>query len=249
MYFGPTDPIRAFLNFDTRARDAEAKKIKLEDHEYRRLNIEDRAPCPGLNALANQGFLPRDGKNITLPRLEAALMEALHMTGTVAHTLALQLRPVLRKDGTFDLIDARTHNVVEHDRSMTRLDFRHGDNYTMQPDMLERMLDDARGGDLSLRTLARSYIRRQAEHEKSGGRPHGLRMWFVSLLITVGFVNAEATGHPSQNTTRVFYTEERLEEHILANTSPRSLHGLLWKALVLFFYVCVFKLAARFGGK
>ena len=55
------------------------------------------------------------------------------MTGTVAHTLALQLKPVLRKDGTFDLIDARTHNVVEHDRSMTRLDFRHGDNYTMQP--------------------------------------------------------------------------------------------------------------------
>ena len=76
---------------------------------------------------------PRDGKNITLPRLEAALMTALHMTSTVAGALANSIKPVLREDGTFDLVDARMHNVVEHDRSFTRLDFRHGDNYTMQP--------------------------------------------------------------------------------------------------------------------
>jgi len=55
------------------------------------------------------------------------------MSGTVAHALANTLRPVTRKDGTFDLVDVRTHNVVEHDRSLTRLDFRQGDNYTFQP--------------------------------------------------------------------------------------------------------------------
>lgn len=59
-------------------------------------------------------------------------MEALHMTGTVAHALANSIKPLVRKDGTFDLVDTRKHNLVEHDRSMTRLDFRHGDNYTLQ---------------------------------------------------------------------------------------------------------------------
>ncbi|KAF7362906.1 Cloroperoxidase [Mycena venus] len=28
-----------------------------------------RAPCPGLNTLANHGYLPRDGRNITVPMI------------------------------------------------------------------------------------------------------------------------------------------------------------------------------------
>ncbi len=60
-------------------------------------------------------------------------MVALHMSGTVAHALADTLKPVLRADGTWDLADARKHDVVEHDRSLTRLDFRQGDNYSLQP--------------------------------------------------------------------------------------------------------------------
>lgn len=60
-------------------------------------------------------------------------MTALHMSDTVAHALANTLKPVLHQDGTFDLADSRKHNVVEHDRSLTRLDFRQGDNYSLQP--------------------------------------------------------------------------------------------------------------------
>jgi len=60
-------------------------------------------------------------------------MVALHMTSTVAGALANAIKPLVRDDGTFDLVDTRMHNLVEHDRSFTRLDFRHGDNYTMQP--------------------------------------------------------------------------------------------------------------------
>ncbi|CAG9948791.1 unnamed protein product [Clonostachys rosea f. rosea IK726] len=137
MYLTLTETIKAIFSFRTKERDEEARNIREEeDHLYIYLNIADRALCPGLNTLANQGYLPRDGKNITLPRLEAALMEALYITGTVAHALANTLKPVLREDGTFDLVDVRTYNMVEHDRSFTRLDFRQGDNYTMQPRML-----------------------------------------------------------------------------------------------------------------
>jgi hypothetical protein len=60
-------------------------------------------------------------------------MEAVHMTGTCAHALANTIKSLKREDGTFDLVDIRQHNLVEHDTSMTRLDFRQGDNYTMQP--------------------------------------------------------------------------------------------------------------------
>ncbi|KAH7305557.1 Chloroperoxidase [Stachybotrys elegans] len=233
MYLTVVDSVRSLLSFNTKERQDEIRNIQKEDHSYVRLNITHRAPCPGLNALANQGYLPRDGKNITLPRLEAALMTALHMTGTVAHALASTLRPIVREDGTFDLVDTRRHNVVEHDRSFTRLDYRHGDNYNMQPRMLQAMLDDAEGGPLTLKTLSRTYLRRQREHKETDGESLGIRLRFVSLLIAVGFVNAETTGHPSPEHVRTFYTEERLEDYILENPEPRTLRGLVWKAIVL----------------
>lgn len=214
-------------------RDHEIHQLTKVDHTYKRLDIAYRAPCPGLNALTNQGYLPRDGKNITLPRLEAALMTALHMSGTVARTLADQIKSVVREDGTFDLVDVRQHNLLEHDRSFTRLDFRHGDNYTMQPLMLQAMLDDANGGPISIKTLSKTYARRQKEHKESGGASFDLRMRMVSMLIAVGFVNASAVAEPTPQQVRVFYEEEKLEDWILQNPEPRTLRGLVWKAIRL----------------
>jgi hypothetical protein len=47
------------------------------------------------------------------------------------------------------------------------------------------MLDDAKGGPVTLKTLAKTYIRRKKEHKETGGPPLGLHLWFVNLLITV----------------------------------------------------------------
>lgn len=233
MYTSILDSIKAIFGSSTKQRELEIQKILKEDHAYVRLDIIDRAPCPGLNALANQGYLPRDGKNITLPRVEAALMTALHMTSTVAGALANSLKPLLRPDGTFDLVDARMHNLVEHDRSFTRMDFRHGDNYTMQPRMLQAMLDDAQGGPLTLKTLSKTYARRRKEHKDTGGDGLGIRLRFISLLIAVGYINTETTGHPKPEQVTTFYTEERFEDYLLNNPQQRTLRGLVWKAIIL----------------
>ncbi|KAK7985612.1 Cloroperoxidase [Apiospora saccharicola] len=237
MYFTVFNAIKSIFNFDTKERDEERRRIAKGDHSYQRLDITLRAPCPGLNALANQGYLPRDGKNITLPMLEAALMEAVHMTGTVAHALADTMKPVVREDGTFDLSDTRMHNVLEHDTSLTRLDFRQGDNFTMQPKMLEAMIDDAQGGPVTLKTLATTYKRRNREHKASGGEPLGVTMTFKDLLIKVGYINTETTGHPTPAQVRRFWTDERFEDYLLDNPEPRTLRGLVWKAAVLWWHV------------
>ena len=57
MYFTVSNAVKGIFTFDTKEREAERAKIRGEDHSYIRLNIADRAPCPGLNALANQGYL------------------------------------------------------------------------------------------------------------------------------------------------------------------------------------------------
>ena len=57
MYFTVYNAIKSVLNFNTKERTAEREKIRTEDHTYQRLEPDLRAPCPGLNALANQGYL------------------------------------------------------------------------------------------------------------------------------------------------------------------------------------------------
>ena len=37
------------------------------------LDSDIRGPCPGLNALANHGYLPRDGKNIHVTDIVTAM--------------------------------------------------------------------------------------------------------------------------------------------------------------------------------
>ena len=41
-----------------------------------------RSPCPGLNALANHGYLPRSGKSIDLPTLRSAVAAAYNYEPT-----------------------------------------------------------------------------------------------------------------------------------------------------------------------
>jgi len=238
MYLGIFNSLRGLLTFGSQGRKQEIAAFQFDDHSYIRGNIANRGPCPGLNALANQGFLPRDGKNITPERVEAVLMSTLHMDKALASSLARSLRPLVRKDGTFDLVDMRRHNVIEHDISFTRLDFRQGDNYTFQPAMFKALLEDADGGSVTIKTLAKTYVRRHKENKASGGSGLPINLWFVNLLQTVSFLNTAQTGGKlSRETMTTFYTEERFPDEILKNEKTRTLFGLVGSAFILLFYV------------
>ncbi len=180
--------------------------------------------------------------NITLPRVEAALMTALHMDATLAHALAGTLKPLVRADGTFDLVDMRKHNVIEHDASFTRLNYRDGDNYTFQPHLFRALLADAGppGADapVTIRTLAKSYRRRQRESKASGAPGLPLKLWFVNLVQTVSFLHtAETGGQLSPEVMTEFYTQERFPEVITANPATRKLRGLVGNTLTLLYHI------------
>ncbi|KAF7360782.1 HEME-HALOPEROXIDASE domain-containing protein [Mycena venus] len=38
-----------------------------------------RSPCPGLNTLANHGYLPRNGRNISIPMMLEAAIEGFNV--------------------------------------------------------------------------------------------------------------------------------------------------------------------------
>ncbi|KAI0380338.1 Cloroperoxidase [Hypomontagnella monticulosa] len=87
-----------------------------------------RAPCPMLNALANHGFLPHDGKSITENKTVAALGSALNIDQELASFLfgfAVTTNPKPNAT-TFDLNHLSRHNVLEHDASLSRKDAHFG---------------------------------------------------------------------------------------------------------------------------
>jgi hypothetical protein len=74
-----------------------------------------------LNALANHGFLPHDGKNIDLNTTIDALGTALNGDADISTYLfkgAVKSNIATPNATSFSLNDLGNHNIVEHDASM-----------------------------------------------------------------------------------------------------------------------------------
>ncbi|GAA6005776.1 hypothetical protein JCM11491_004005 [Sporobolomyces phaffii] len=81
-----------------------------------------RSPCPALNALANVGVLPRDGRNITQSQLSAAISRAYNLSPTLAIQLGLPFSVLFEGRGKIDLEDISAQGLVQHDGSTCRED-------------------------------------------------------------------------------------------------------------------------------
>lgn len=112
------------------AADA-AQTAGSDDHHYARPSGADvsgfpppnsaanhRSPCPALNSLANHGYLPRDGKNLTPELIRNAIVDVFNVDETLAERLT---RPLPQQ---LTLADLSVHGFIEHDASLV-----HDDTY------------------------------------------------------------------------------------------------------------------------
>lgn len=116
-----------------------------------------RSPCPMLNSLANHGYLPRNGQNISLAELVQTLSDVVNMDPEATRLVgvrALSISTTGNPD-TFNLDDLNAHGgesgaivlaessspsvgidtvltsqVIEHDGSLSRNDIYFGDNHS-----------------------------------------------------------------------------------------------------------------------
>ncbi|KAF5719546.1 2-hydroxyacylsphingosine 1-beta-galactosyltransferase [Fusarium mundagurra] len=103
-------------------------------HEFRAAGPYDsRSPCPGLNALANHGYLPRDGANIDYDMINHAAQAAYNFEDgfyidAVNMVFQLNISTSNRPSETFHLRDLAQHDQIEVDGSLTRNDIFFGDD-------------------------------------------------------------------------------------------------------------------------
>ncbi|CAI6332795.1 unnamed protein product [Periconia digitata] len=89
---------------------------------------DDRGPCPMLNTLANHGYLPRNGRGISKDMAIKALDEVLNWDVTVVSDLYDFAQPTNPEPNatTINLKELTTHNILEHDASLSRQDSQFG---------------------------------------------------------------------------------------------------------------------------
>jgi hypothetical protein len=116
-----------------------------------------------MNTLANHGFLPRDGRNITRENAVYALTTALNFNATVANIMweqAVIANP--EPNATFFTLDnLNRHNVLEHDASMSREDAAFGNNHVFNQTIFDTTTQFWTGPILDANMLANGKLFRQ----------------------------------------------------------------------------------------
>ncbi|KAG8864338.1 hypothetical protein FRB96_006160 [Tulasnella sp. 330] len=107
---------------------------------------DSRSPCTALNALANHGILPRNGRMITYAMMIKGIKNAYNLSPTLAEQLTASAFLLDQRRGFINLHDLNATNVVQHDASITRPDVAFcPDQSYPHPRLVDRFLKCASG--------------------------------------------------------------------------------------------------------
>ncbi|CAG9949215.1 unnamed protein product [Clonostachys rosea f. rosea IK726] len=190
---------------------------------------DSRSPCPGLNTLANHGYLPHDGKKIGFTQFVQAITEGFNFDSSIGQFLAAGAFQVFGLDtatDTLDLEKLNTPGFLEHPASMSRQDQPGGDSLHVDPERVEAMLADSSNPYLDVFSLATT---RRRTFDESGRPNMSDTIWSImfgeSALTLIAMNNKEfpAAGSPAEayygleapkEWVKTWYEEERFPEEL-----------------------------------
>ncbi|KAJ7140587.1 Chloroperoxidase [Mycena crocata] len=117
-----------------------------KSYEYRAPTASDvRSVCPAINAMANHGYIPRDGKNISAYAIFSGLRACYGLSTPLAAFLTAGGWILIKRIRSIALSDLGLHNAIEHDASVVHLDCPPGQidaPVTIQPGLLDEFAAD-----------------------------------------------------------------------------------------------------------
>ncbi|KAL1746349.1 Chloroperoxidase [Schizophyllum fasciatum] len=194
---------------------------------------DSRCSCPALNAMANHGILPHDGKHIAFPEMSEKIHATYNFAPSFCYFVPNFAANMLGRSysrNTFDLADLDLHNGIEHDASLTRLDTALApDQGAPHEPFVRELLDAASGRDsrtgerlLTVEDLSRISARRRVQAREANG------------AYSLGFIHKKFSASNSSTMLRIFggkvsdleamLLEERIPDGFESSTKAR--HGL-----------------------
>ncbi|KAE9572349.1 putative sterigmatocystin biosynthesis peroxidase stcC [Colletotrichum fructicola] len=136
-------------------------------HQWQAAGANDlRSPCPLLNSLANHGYLPRTGRNISVDALIEGMHAGLNLRDDAKLFFRLQGNKALTASSTgdaqtFHLSDLITHDLIEHDASLSRADIHFGDNWSFNQTIFDETKSYWPADLISISDAAKALVARQ----------------------------------------------------------------------------------------
>ncbi|OJD29643.1 chloroperoxidase protein [Diplodia corticola] len=175
-----------------------------------------RGPCPMMNTLANHGFLPHNGRNITRANAIHALSTGLNFDESLASLMweqAVIANP--EPNATFFTLDhLNRHNVLEHDASLSRSDAYFGNNHVFNQTVFDASRAWWTDATLTPAMLANSKLFRQIESRAANpdytfsSRVEAFSLGEVAAPLIV--FGDHATETVSREWVEYFFENERL---------------------------------------
>ncbi|KAK7472206.1 hypothetical protein VKT23_000328 [Stygiomarasmius scandens] len=196
-----------------------------------------RSPCPGLNALANHGFLPRDGKGLNVSVVLDAALEGFNIQPEVL-TAAAKLGLLTSNDPlSFTLDDLKVHGVIEHDTSLSRQDIALGDNLHFNEEIFSTLANANPGKDFYDVNSAGEVMFQRLQQDivanpniTNTAKIAAMRSGESALYLST--MGDASTGKAPKNFVQILFREERLPvaEGWQRSSTPidgETLNGLL----------------------
>jgi hypothetical protein len=180
-----------------------------------------RGPCPMLNSLANHGYLPRNGKDITLNITIDALGTALNIDPVLSEFLydeAITTNPDYPNATVFSLANLVTHDILEHDASLSRVDYYFGNPQPFN----QAIFDQTRShwtADIITVTMAANarYARVQTSNKTNptfGLSELGSAFGYGESAAYIGLLGDKTSGTVAKKIVEYLFENERLPTEV-----------------------------------
>ncbi|KAF9262646.1 Cloroperoxidase [Marasmius fiardii PR-910] len=198
-----------------KARDPH-DEVDWSQHQFQAPTATDsRGPCPGLNTLANHGFLPHNGKNITLPIVLQAALDGFNVHPELLITAAKAALFTSNLVDQFELQDIALHGNIEHDASLSREDHALGNNLVFNETIFSTLANSNPGSDFYNTTSAAQV--QKARLEQSRASNPSLRNTIKEIQVRtresglyLAVMGNPMTGIAPKQFVNIFFREERM---------------------------------------
>ncbi|KAK7057693.1 heme-HALOPEROXIDASE domain-containing protein [Favolaschia claudopus] len=174
-----------------------------------------RGPCPALNALANHGYLPRTGRNITIRSVLQACEDVYNVDPALLTGVAKLGLLTSNEPDSFTLDDLKLHGTIEFDASLSREDFAIGDNSRFNETIFSTLANSNPGVEYyNVTSAGQVQFERLAISQRTNpdltntDKEIGFRSFTFALTLAI-FGNV-TTGVTPKNFVQIWFREERL---------------------------------------
>ncbi|KAI8905904.1 hypothetical protein EDD86DRAFT_211066 [Gorgonomyces haynaldii] len=134
-----------------------------------------------MNTMANMGFFPRSGKNITDQTVKDVFLNVLGVGTDISDFFLNAVKEAKNADGTLSLDKINRHGLVEHDASLVRRDINVNPTNQIDPVLVNAIVAAAKDGKFLTPNDLGDFRRQRAKDAAADAKASGYKDFSFGL--------------------------------------------------------------------